>query len=44
MAKKPKRPTDFMQRAKMIIDIATGGGEESKPKQLNKSKKKNLKK
>jgi len=28
---KPKRPTDFMQRAKFIIDIATGEIQEPNP-------------
>lgn len=28
-AKKPKRPADMNQRAKMIVDLATGEAEES---------------
>ena len=28
---KPKRPRDFMQRAKMIVDIATGEVEDKDP-------------
>jgi hypothetical protein len=33
MAKKTKRPTDINQRAKSIVDIATGEVEESKAEQ-----------
>ena len=36
MAKKPKRPTDINQRAKSIVDIATGEVEETKETDLIK--------
>lgn len=29
--RKPKRPADMNQRAKMIVDLATGAEEESQP-------------
>ena len=33
----PKRPRDFNQRAKLIVDIATGQVEEEQPKPVNES-------
>lgn len=40
MAKKPKRPRDPNQLAKMIVDIATGEAENVKPAAPNEARRK----
>jgi hypothetical protein len=38
MAKYPKRPRDFNQAAKLVVDIASGEVEESRSKAPNRAK------